>query len=636
MSFIKNIPQIYRFSPGDERWPTQYRRKFLRRSLLNSFRFFSLTEESASQRRQNTDSQTSFSLDPKIVTSVSSSSSSIFDASLISLNNFTNFCATVNLPITNGKQIISGSCNPAPMGLIGDTDHIPSVKFRFPLNRGTLEANQAFTVVLVVKNLNSGNFVNAKENYLAAPQQLDGEGAIIGYYGIVIERMNSLDETVPLDPLRPAFYNAASGKARNGQVTADVRGGLPKGFYRLSSVTLTSNHKPIVAPVIQHGAIGGVVYLTVTEDGNRAPRNTTLGPLISPASEGSTSINTTNLRVDIQDSISMTLDPVIIATGFSNDGQSEPTPGQAASLTPSNNFINFCLTRPDLPLTDGRQITTGSCSTTPLGVIPPQDLIPSHKFQIPRNGDSLYPNTPFIIKLNFHNMKQAITDPLTRYLSAPQQIDSGGRILGYSRIVVEAVDSIDQTTPTDPKKFAFSTALSTIAEDGSLMTNVTEGLPAGSYRLSSIALTANHQPILLPVAERGAVNDAVYFTVGDGASGLTVVNTVTAGPPSGTSTGGRTGTNDDSGRSSTKIDAIVGGVSGGFAMIAIVALLFFPSSTTAFKLFLGRGRIRVIQLGNLVGIITHSSTHNRGRIAHQQDDRHYNDHAVGRRSIRLY
>uniref|UniRef100_A0A0W0EY20 Uncharacterized protein n=1 Tax=Moniliophthora roreri TaxID=221103 RepID=A0A0W0EY20_MONRR len=535
--------------------------------------------ESVSRKMQanvnKTDSQTSLSLDPNVVTFVSSST---FDASLISLNNFINFCATVNLPITNGKQITSGSCKPAPMGLIGDTDHIPSVKFQFPSNRGTLEANQAFTVVLVVKNLNSGNFVNAKENYLAAPQQLDGEGAIIGYYGIVIERMNSLDETVPLDPLRPAFYNAASGKARNGQVTADVRGGLPEGFYRLSSVTLTSNHKPIVAPVIQHGAIDDVVYLTVTEDGNRAPRNTTLGPLISPASEGSTSINTTNLRVDIQDSISMTLDPVIIATGFSNDGQSEPTPGQAASLTSSNNFINFCLTRPDLPLTGGRQITIGSCSTTPLGVIPPQDLIPSHKFQIPRNGDSLYPNTPFIIKLNFHNMKQAITDPLTRYLSAPQQIDSGGRILGYSRIV----------------------------------------------------------PILLPVAERGAVNDAVYFTVGDGASGLTVVNTVTAGPPSGTSTGGRTGTNDDSGRSSTKIDAIVGGVSGGFAMIAIVALLFFPSSTTAFKLFLGRGRIRVIQLGNLVGIITHSSTHNRGRIAHQQDDRHYNDHAVGRRSIRLY
>ncbi|EEB99748.1 hypothetical protein MPER_00498, partial [Moniliophthora perniciosa FA553] len=146
------------------------------------------------------------------------------------------------------------------MGLTGDIDHIPSAKFQFPSNGETLEAKQRFTVVLFVNGLHPGFFVSVFKNYLAAPQQFDYQGAIFGYYGVVIERMNSLDETVPLDPLQPAFYKALISPAQSNTVTADVQDGLPEGFYRLSSVTLTSNHKPIVAPVLHHGAIDDVIY----------------------------------------------------------------------------------------------------------------------------------------------------------------------------------------------------------------------------------------------------------------------------------------------------------------------------------------------------------------------------------------
>ena len=42
--------------------------------------------------------------------------------SLTSSNNFINFCATVpNLPLMNSTQITTGSCNPAPMGVIAHT-----------------------------------------------------------------------------------------------------------------------------------------------------------------------------------------------------------------------------------------------------------------------------------------------------------------------------------------------------------------------------------------------------------------------------------------------------------------------------------------------------------------------------------
>ncbi|KAJ7665767.1 hypothetical protein B0H17DRAFT_1210774 [Mycena rosella] len=46
-------------------------------------------------------------------------------------------------------------------------------------------------------------------------------------------------------------------------------------------------------------------------------------------------------------------------------------PAVSASSTSTNNYINFCaLTLPQTPLTNGLQITTGSCNPAPIGLIP--------------------------------------------------------------------------------------------------------------------------------------------------------------------------------------------------------------------------------------------------------------------------
>ena len=66
---------------------------------------------------------------------------------------------------------------------------------------------------------------------------------------------------------------------------------------------------------------------------------------------------------------STTLDPSVIAKGFEQNGQQVPTAGQVASLTSSNNFINFCATTKQ-PITNGKQITGGSCNPAPMGSIP--------------------------------------------------------------------------------------------------------------------------------------------------------------------------------------------------------------------------------------------------------------------------
>ncbi|KAF8167853.1 hypothetical protein B0H34DRAFT_34183 [Crassisporium funariophilum] len=212
---------------------------------------------------------------------------------------------------------------------------------------------------------------------------------------------------------------------------------------------------------------------------------------------------------------STTLDPGVIAAGFENDGQDVPTAGQVASLTSSNNFINFCLTVPNLPITNGKQVATGSCNPAPMGVIPSSDNMPSAKFVFPLNGDTtIKENTAFTIQMAVANFETGnFVNAAENYFSAPQQVNGQGQIIGHSHVVVEPLTALDQTTPTDPKKFVFFKGLNAAAVNGVLTADVTAGLPAGFYKLSSINTAANHQPVLVPIAQHGSLDDAVYFTV---------------------------------------------------------------------------------------------------------------------------
>lgn len=187
--------------------------------------------------------------------------------------------------------------------------------------------------------------------------------------------------------------------------------------------------------------------------------------------------------------------------------------GQVASKTSTNNFINFCLTVPDLPITNGQQITGGSCNPAPMGVLPSTDNMPSSKFVSPKNGDVLKENTPFTITMAIRGMETGFfVNAQENYFAAPQFLNANGQIQGHSHVVVELLDAIDQTQPTDPKKFAFFKGLNAPAANGQLTADVTNGLPAGVYKLSSINSAANHQPVLVPIAQHGSLDDAVYVS----------------------------------------------------------------------------------------------------------------------------
>lgn len=213
---------------------------------------------------------------------------------------------------------------------------------------------------------------------------------------------------------------------------------------------------------------------------------------------------------------STTLDPRVIATGFENDGQSPPVAGQVASATSGNNFINFCLTVPQLPITNGQQIVTGSCNPAPMGVIAAQAKMPSTKFSFPPNGGTVKSNTAFTFSTVVRQFTSGnFVNANANYFSAPQTVDGNGFIVGHSHITVQKLDSLGQTTAQDPTVFAFFKGLNDKAQNGVLSADVTAGLPAGVYKASTIMSAANHQPCLVAVAQHGSLDDAIYFFVTD-------------------------------------------------------------------------------------------------------------------------
>ncbi|KAI9068842.1 hypothetical protein FKP32DRAFT_1608697 [Trametes sanguinea] len=184
---------------------------------------------------------------------------------------------------------------------------------------------------------------------------------------------------------------------------------------------------------------------------------------------------------------SLTLVQSVIATGFANDGQDQPTAGQVPSLTSTNNFINFCATVPNLPITNGQQIKTGSCNPAPMGIIAATTNMPSSKFVSPKNGDTIPANTNFTIQMAIQHLETGhFTNANENYFAAPQVVNAQGDIQGHSHVVVDPLTSLDQTTPTDPSKFVFFKGLNDVAQNG--------------------------------VLSHGSLDDMIYFTVSDNAA----------------------------------------------------------------------------------------------------------------------
>lgn len=80
---------------------------------------------------------------------------------------------------------------------------------------------------------------------------------------------------------------------------------------------------------------------------------------------------------------SLQLDPSVIGKNIAQTGlgASGSEAGEVASATSTNNFINSCVGK---TITNGQQVTGGSCNPIPMGDIPSKNNMVSAKFSSPR------------------------------------------------------------------------------------------------------------------------------------------------------------------------------------------------------------------------------------------------------------
>jgi len=160
---------------------------------------------------------------------------------------------------------------------------------------------------------------------------------------------------------------------------------------------------------------------------------------------------------------------------------------------------------------DGSQNKEGSCSQTFMGEIPTIDNMISTLIQFPANNEVIRENKPFTIRVAVNNLVTGFfDDPATQYYLFPQTLNKAGKIQGHSHVTVQKLNG--KGVP-DPKVFAFFKGLNEKARNGILEAAVEKGLPAGNYRLCTMSSSFGHQPVLMPVAQRGAQDDCVRFKV---------------------------------------------------------------------------------------------------------------------------
>ncbi|KAI9049416.1 hypothetical protein LZ554_006450 [Drepanopeziza brunnea f. sp. 'monogermtubi'] len=257
---------------------------------------------------------------------------------------------------------------------------------------------------------------------------------------------------------------------------------------------------------------------------------------------------------DSQDATGLTLLANAIQTGSAADGSvnGAQEAGQSASKTSTNNFINICSGK---TLTNGLQVQGGSCNGIPMGDIPAKAAMISSAIQFPQtNGDPIAPNTDFDITVQVSNLVAgSFTNADTTYYSGPQFLQSG-KVVGHTHVTVQDMgNTLNPKTALDATQFAFFKGINDDGNgNGLLKATVTGGLPAGNYRVCTMTSASNHQPVLMPVAQRGTSDDCTKFVVatdggdanddadGNASLGADAGNTK-AGGANGRANGGRKG-----------------------------------------------------------------------------------------------
>lgn len=161
-----------------------------------------------------------------------------------------------------------------------------------------------------------------------------------------------------------------------------------------------------------------------------------------------------------------------------------------------------------LAVADGTQIRSGFCSSQTQGQIPNTDHMVSSFITFPKNEGKVIAEKNFTAVVKVANLRTGnFGDPTKDYYDQPQQLDDNGNIIGHSHITIQKLNG-DKVL--DPRVFTFFKGLNLKAQGGALTQIV--NLPPGKYRMCCMSSAFTHQPVIMPVAQRGAQDDCVRFT----------------------------------------------------------------------------------------------------------------------------
>ena len=167
-----------------------------------------------------------------------------------------------------------------------------------------------------------------------------------------------------------------------------------------------------------------------------------------------------------------------------------------------------------------------------MGDIPAKTSMVSSIITNPQTGKQVPSDTTFNITVQVANLVAgSFTNADATYYSAPQAL-SGGKVVGHTHVTVQDLgNSLNPTQALDATQFAFFKGINDAGNGEGLLTAVvTGGLPAGNYRVCTMTSASNHQPVLMPVAQRGTPDDCTKFVVtGSGTTANAAANNGSGG-----------------------------------------------------------------------------------------------------------
>jgi len=150
-----------------------------------------------------------------------------------------------------------------------------------------------------------------------------------------------------------------------------------------------------------------------------------------------------------------------------------------------------------------------------MGDIPSNTQMVSAVMVSPQDGDVLAVESDITFAVQIENLVAgSFTNPDITYYAAPQAL-SGGKVVGHTHITVQDLGKdFFPPAPLDPTVFSFFKGINDAGDgNGLLSATLAGGLPEGFYRVCSLTSASNHQPVLMPVAQRGAQDDCARFQV---------------------------------------------------------------------------------------------------------------------------